>query len=86
MVIEPEPLAILVVDDDAFVREAISYAISRIYPDAVVESAADFEGALAAVQRRRFDLLLVDLMLGSQSGLTIVQGCACRSLLRRYSY
>jgi DNA-binding response OmpR family regulator len=57
---------ILLVDDDPGIIDVVSYSLEREGYE--VETAADGSDALAATTRRRFDLLILDLMLPELSG------------------
>ena len=57
---------ILLVDDDPGIVDVVSYSLEREGYE--VETAADGSEALAATTRRRFDLLVLDLMLPELSG------------------
>jgi DNA-binding response OmpR family regulator len=61
---------ILVVEDSEEVRELLVYLLqSEGY---VVDSCVDAEQALAQARRKRPDLILTDLMLGTTSGLELI--------------
>ena len=60
---------VLVVEDDADIRELIRYNLSQ--EGFVVEEAADGTQALEKVKRRVPDLLLLDLMLPGMPGLQV---------------
>jgi DNA-binding response OmpR family regulator len=64
---------ILVVEDEGAIADAIGYALRAEGFD--VESVADGEHALGAAKERPYDLLVLDLMLPSLSGLEV-----CRRL------
>jgi DNA-binding response OmpR family regulator len=64
---------ILLVDDDPGILDVVSYSLEREGYE--VETADDGGNALAAVARRRFDLLILDLMLPGVPGTDI-----CRHL------
>jgi DNA-binding response OmpR family regulator len=57
---------ILLVDDDPGIVDVVSYSLEREGYE--VETAVDGSEALAATTRRRFDLLILDLMLPQLSG------------------
>jgi two-component system, OmpR family, response regulator ResD len=62
---------ILVVDDEATIREVVRRYLQ--HDGFHVEEAADGEAALAAVERRPPDLILLDLMLPGIDGLTLTR-------------
>ncbi len=62
----PEPLHILVIDDEASIRESLcAFLEDHGYLVKAVESAED---ALALLQHERFDLAIVDMRLPGESG------------------
>jgi two-component system OmpR family response regulator len=62
---------ILIVDDDDDMRAMLTAWLQR--NGMAVVGAADGTGARAAVEGRRIDLILLDVMLGDESGITICQ-------------
>ena len=60
---------VLVVDDEDAIREAVSYSLGA--EGFEVESRNDGAGALAAVERERWDLVVLDVMLGDMSGVEV---------------
>jgi two-component system OmpR family response regulator len=72
---EPEPEHILVVDDDPGIRDVVSEFLSR--HGFAVDTAADSREMERALARRRPDLVVLDLMLPGEDGLSI-----CRRLAR----
>jgi two-component system response regulator PilR (NtrC family) len=70
------PLRILVVDDEASMREYLELLLTGAgYEVSCVPGAAP---ATRALQREEFDLVISDMKLGSESGLTVLQ--AARAL------
>lgn len=63
----PPPLRVLVVDDHDVVRLGVRHLLGA---RAAVREAADVAGALALLAREAADLLLLDLSLGDDFGLT----------------
>jgi DNA-binding NarL/FixJ family response regulator len=64
---------ILVVDDHPIVREGIVQLLAGQGDLEVCETVADVQSALEAAERHRPDLALVDLSLGSGSGLELIE-------------
>ncbi len=62
---------ILLVEDEAPIRDMVRFALSRAGMDMV--EAADVASALQLLQRCRPDLILLDWMLPEQSGLSLLQ-------------
>jgi two-component system response regulator RegA len=61
---------ILVVDDDAAIRDALQRALSRSH---AVHLAANSAGAMECAEKHAPDLAIVDLHLGSESGIELVR-------------
>jgi len=68
---EVRPFSVLVVDDDADMRAALSLYVRAAAPDAEVEETADGRQAVRAVRRRVPDLLLLDLDLPDINGIEV---------------
>ena len=67
-------LAILVVDDEPNIRKTLTISLeAEGHPVTAVSNARD---ALSEANRRFFDLALVDLRLGTESGLTLLPALA----------
>ncbi|MEW4570015.1 response regulator transcription factor [Tautonia sp. JC769] len=67
------PARILIVDDHPAVREGLGFRIARC-PDLVVcGEAADLNGALAEAEATRPDVTVVDIALGTESGLDLIR-------------
>ena len=64
---------ILVIDDEADIVELISYNLKK--EGFLVDSATEGESALAKIRKRKYDLLVLDLMLPGIQGMEI-----CRTL------
>ena len=63
---------IAVVDDHALVRAGIAQLLAQLPYYTVVGTAADAAGALALVRTTHTDVLLLDISLPDQDGLTII--------------
>jgi DNA-binding NarL/FixJ family response regulator len=68
-----EPARILIVDDHAIVRQGIALLLSK-HPDLkVCGEAGSYDEALAAAEKLKPDLALVDITLKDRSGLDLVR-------------
>ena len=71
----PPSFAALIVDDDAGVRQSLRLCLeapSPSAPRARVLGVGTSSGALEALERGSFDVVLLDLWLGSESGLAVL--------------
>ena len=66
------PIAILLVDDHPLVREGVRMLLEAQPDMELVGECADRAGALAALERLRADLVLLDLDLGADDGLALL--------------
>lgn len=73
MIMCPMPRTILIVDDDPHIRQLLVFAFNKAGLDTV--EAADGEAALAAVQARQPDLVILDINMSRMDGLEV-----CRRL------
>ena len=62
---------ILVIDDEPIIQEVLGDILSR--EGHTIESAADAEAGLAALERSAYDLVILDLMLPGMGGLEALQ-------------
>ena len=69
----PDQTRLLVVDDDADIRELLSAYLARY--DMTVETAADGAGLFEKLDHAHFDLISLDIMLPGEDGLSL-----CRRL------
>lgn len=74
-----EPIRLLVVDDDVRVRRAIVQTLCRERDLQLVGQAADIANALAAAERHRPRVALVDVLLpDARSGLSVIDALSRR--------
>ena len=64
----PQP-TILIVDDEKHTRDGLRSLLENDYD---VYVAADIAGAMNVLEREQIDLLLTDLRLGSEDGMTLI--------------
>ena len=62
---------ILVVDDEAPIRQFVARALSHANPDYTVETAEDGVDALDAFSRAPFDLLVTDIVMPALDGIEL---------------
>src|SRR5262245_37188753 len=65
------PLEVLIVDDEKNIRATLRMCLEAM--GAHVIEATSAEAARAAGQRQAFDLAFLDLRLGQENGLTLIQ-------------
>jgi two-component system response regulator HydG len=68
---------VLVVDDDAGIRESAAMALEKVGLKTV--QAGDVTGALQALRAHRIDVVLSDIYMPGETGLTLLQAIAERS-------
>jgi serine/threonine-protein kinase len=66
-----KPLTVLIVDDDADMRDALKLYVRTAAPEAEIETASDGRQAVRAVRRRLPELLLLDLDLPDINGIEV---------------
>ncbi len=71
-----DPLPILIVDDDALVREIQSAILASLGFRAL--EASDVAQALALLERERFACVITDLVMPGQGGLALLRHCKSR--------
>lgn len=69
-----EPLSVLVVDDDAAIRRLISTLLVRAHAD--VETAPDGQDALARLESRPYNVVILDLMMPTVNGFELLDRVA----------
>jgi DNA-binding NtrC family response regulator len=62
---------ILVVDDDETVRRSYLRSLGGAFRN--VEAALDGDGALRAMEKQRFDVVLLDLRMPGKDGITVLR-------------
>ena len=67
----PDQTRLLVVDDDADIRELLSAYLARY--DMTVETAADGAGLFEKLAHAHFDLIILDIMLPGEDGISILR-------------
>ena len=70
---KPKATRILLVDDHPVVRDGLADAINHEPDLTVCATAEDRPEAMAAIERTRPDLVVIDLMLKSSSGLELIK-------------
>lgn len=75
----PEPVSVVVVDDEPGIRRILELTLRRSGRYEVVGEAADGQGALAAVEEHTPDVVLLDLMLGPEWGVDLIAPVLARS-------
>ncbi|MFN8389449.1 MAG: response regulator transcription factor [Bdellovibrionota bacterium] len=73
-------LNILLIDDDVFVRQALRVILRGAFPDAVITEGESLEEGLSLLGTSTWSLVVLDLALGSQSGLSIIHQAALSQL------
>jgi CheY-like chemotaxis protein len=69
----PHPRHVLLVDDDAAMRELLVYLIARTYVDVTIAEAATGAEALSAVTAQPPDLIISDCHMPVMDGLQLVR-------------
>lgn len=64
---------VLVVDDDAAVRETLSRGIARARPSARVLTAPDGAAAIEALRSKRVDLIIADQQVPGMTGIELLE-------------
>ncbi len=68
-----KPVGFLVVDDHPFVRRGLKEILADAYPGAVFGEAADSSTALREFDRRKWDLVLLDVNIPGRGGLDVLE-------------
>lgn len=70
---EPPSVRVAIVDDHPIVRQGLAALIDRTPGMAVCSQSASVEDGMASIGRERPDVAIIDLALGSESGLSLVR-------------
>ena len=77
----PHALQILVVDDDALVRETLTHILTALGGGEVTQAAGGFEAiTLVTREPERFDLVFCDLQMPGSDGLDVLNACAAAGM------
>lgn len=68
----------LIAEDHSVVRMGTIFMIRSLYPDAVIAEAETFDDAIAQLQVRSFDLLLLDIHIPGGDNLQMVEAVKLR--------
>ena len=63
---------ILILDDHAALRAGLRFLLLGRWPSAIIECVSTFDEAEAACQRASWNVAIVDMDLGSESGLSMI--------------
>lgn len=75
----PNPVRIFVVDDHPIFSDVIAEVLNDAPDFTVVGTARDGESALALIENLQFDVLILDLVLPSMSGLEVLEAVRARN-------
>jgi two-component system invasion response regulator UvrY len=65
----------LIVEDHPLYRQAVGLLIENWFPHSETVGVESVEKARAALQKHRFDLVILDIELGDRSGFELLQDC-----------
>ena len=68
----PEPIKVLVVDDEALARQRLVDLLGKVANVAQVFEATDGNAAVQLIASRRPDVVFLDMQMPGQSGLDVV--------------
>ncbi|MET0466655.1 MAG: response regulator transcription factor [Chitinophagaceae bacterium] len=75
----PPSLQFLVAEDHSIVRMGINLLIKEMYPTASVTESATFTAALQELQKRQFDLLILDINIPGGGSITMIEAARLRA-------
>ena len=64
--------AILIVDDEPFIRSLFKAKLSHIYPDLTILEASDGELAMTTIREQHVDLMTIDINMPFISGIELI--------------
>lgn len=67
------PTSFLLVEDDLFVARALARKLRGLYPDGILREASGVEEAAALINAEPIDVCFVDLFLGRDSGIDLIE-------------
>lgn len=77
---------ILIADDDEDLKENLTTLIKRIAPKTTCICVADGQGALEAIKARKFDLLILDLLMPKLDGKGLIESLVGIEKIHRPSF
>ncbi len=66
-------MRILIVDDEAFLREELKDSLERVAPSNEYFEAENYDGAVKLLKENRFDIAFLDIRLQGKNGLDIAE-------------
>lgn len=66
-------MRILIVDDEAFLREELKDSLERVAPSNEYFEAENYDGAIKLLNENRFDVAFLDIQLQGKNGLAIAE-------------
>ena len=66
-------MKILIVDDEAYLREELKDALERVAPSNEYQEAEDYDSALGLLKKNRFDIAFLDIQLKEKNGLALAE-------------
>jgi DNA-binding NarL/FixJ family response regulator len=66
-------MRVLIIDDHPLLRRAVRQLIEHHYPSSIVREAANADEAMRVVRAQPVELMILDIVLPDQSGLTLLK-------------